>query len=782
MSIGSITVDLLAKTGSFETDMNRSAKLAEKRAKEIDAAVSKAGAAVGAALGAAGIAAVYMTKQLIDGLDALNDVKDATGASIENISALEDVALRTGTTMDNVSGILVKFNGALKEADGKNGVSMALKAIGMDAADLRKEDPAEALRRTAVALSGFADDGNKARIIQELFGKSIKEAAPFLNDLAEQARLVGTVSTKSANDAETFNKQIFALQKNSLDAKRALLEDLLPALNKILAVLPKGGIMGAIDEFGEQAFGWTSNAMSKGINNAKSDLEKARAGRLQELGFTGGTSASDAAIAQAEQRVRDAEKAFIRFRDRDAGNAAFVPQDKKPSAPEVKTPGKKDNTAAQEAKAQLAQDLEDLKKNTAALADAFDNDEKILSAKRAASLISDADYYQKKRDIIIATGEIEDAGLQATIKRLKEEQAVLSGKDAIDNQRKLNDAQAELRKSRAATATQLTTLNIEAAASTKKLADSMLEARIAAQSFLDVTNRARALELSGMGRGDKSRGFDSAISQIQEKYEQQRQDLQRDNRNGKFAGRKEDYDRELALINEFQQKSIDSYKTYYEQIELRQQSFSLGASEAARNYFDESQNVFKQSQDAVTEAFKGMEDALVNFVKNGKLDFKSLVDSILSNVARMVIKQGITGPLSKLVSDALGGGGGSSGGGANLSGLLGTVGSWFSGLKFADGGNPPIGKASLVGERGPEMFVPRTAGTIVPNEALGRRGAGGGWGAPIINNYGSDRVTVTRRPDGRPEISIREFEAAIGDPNSRVSKTLQRTYNLQRPR
>ena len=35
---------------------------------------------------------------------------------------------------------------------------------------------------------------------------------------------------------------------------------------------------------------------------------------------------------------------------------------------------------------------------------------------------------------------------------------------------------------------------------------------------------------------------------------------------------------------------------------------------------------------------------------------------------------------------------------------------------------------------------------------------------------------------GRPEIAIREFEAALNDPNSRVSKTLQRNYNLQRPR
>ena len=39
--------------------------------------------------------------------------------------------------------------------------------------------------------------------------------------------------------------------------------------------------------------------------------------------------------------------------------------------------------------------------------------------------------------------------------------------------------------------------------------------------------------------------------------------------------------------------------------------------------------------------------------------------------------------------------------------------------QFANGGNPPVGKPSIVGERGPELFVPRTSGTIVPNNQLG---------------------------------------------------------------
>ena len=44
----------------------------------------------------------------------------------------------------------------------------------------------------------------------------------------------------------------------------------------------------------------------------------------------------------------------------------------------------------------------------------------------------------------------------------------------------------------------------------------------------------------------------------------------------------------------------------------------------------------------------------------------------------------------------------------------------FSNLTgFANGGRPPVGKASVVGEKGPEIFVPSIGGTIIPNNKIG---------------------------------------------------------------
>jgi lambda family phage tail tape measure protein len=230
-----VNVDFNANLTRFTSALDRATQDLNKfqsNADRVGANVGKSFATLGAGISVAGI--VQFGKAVIGSLDVLNDVKDATGASIENISALEDIAARTGTKFETVSAALIKFNAALKEAKPDNEIGMVLKSIGVNAEELKRIDPAEALRRTAVALSKFADDGNKARAVQELFDKSIKDAAPFLKDLAENGALNATVLTKQAEEAEKFNKEISKFQKNALDASRGIANELLPAMNGLI--------------------------------------------------------------------------------------------------------------------------------------------------------------------------------------------------------------------------------------------------------------------------------------------------------------------------------------------------------------------------------------------------------------------------------------------------------------------------------------------------------------------------------------------------------------------
>ena len=108
----------------------------------------------------------------------------------------------------------------------------------------------------------------------------------------------------------------------------------------------------------------------------------------------------------------------------------------------------------------------------------------------------------------------------------------------------------------------------------------------------------------------------------------------------------------------------------------------------------------EQSEALYERITKTIEDGLVDGIMSAVEGTKSLSESlsgVLRQLARMFLSQGI-GSFSK---DGKGG-----------SGLLGL-------LPFADGGRPPVGRPSIVGERGPELFVPRSSGTIIPNHALG---------------------------------------------------------------
>lgn len=240
MALATLSIDIEARLANLEAGMDRASRIAQKNADKISASFAGVKAfatgVAGALAGAFSVTAVArFVTDVAQGVDALNDLKDATGASIGNISALEDVAARTGTSFETVGTSLVKLNDVLAAAKPGSVQAEVLKSIGLSADELRKIDPAEALRQVAVALSGYADDGNKARIVQELFGKSVKEVAPFLADLATQTELVATVTEKQAAEAEKFNKQLDSLKKNATDVSRTLLSTFLPALNELLA-------------------------------------------------------------------------------------------------------------------------------------------------------------------------------------------------------------------------------------------------------------------------------------------------------------------------------------------------------------------------------------------------------------------------------------------------------------------------------------------------------------------------------------------------------------------
>ena len=139
-------------------------------------------------------------------------------------------------------------------------------------------------------------------------------------------------------------------------------------------------------------------------------------------------------------------------------------------------------------------------------------------------------------------------------------------------------------------------------------------------------------------------------------------------------------------------KRRDALKAEVEQVEDLKQQYQQLASGIA----GEMTGAFR----SIIDGTKSVDEAFADMLKG-------IADKFL-DMAMKILTDAITQQLMSLFTNLLGGFGG--GGGFGVTPLT-------SGMSFfADGGRPPLGEVSIVGERGPELFVPDTPGTVYNNE------------------------------------------------------------------
>ena len=134
-------------------------------------------------------------------------------------------------------------------------------------------------------------------------------------------------------------------------------------------------------------------------------------------------------------------------------------------------------------------------------------------------------------------------------------------------------------------------------------------------------------------------------------------------------------------------------------------------------------------------------DSFANVVASGDNLFEGL-GNIFVEIGKMLVKLLVKSLILSAIFSSFPGLGGF--GAEGLTSTKDIMGSLIGGA-FADGGRPPTGKMSLVGEKGPELFVPGSSGTIIPNHALG----GGGAVIPDVRISGNDLLIVFDRAERR---------------------------------
>lgn len=149
----------------------------------------------------------------------------------------------------------------------------------------------------------------------------------------------------------------------------------------------------------------------------------------------------------------------------------------------------------------------------------------------------------------------------------------------------------------------------------------------------------------------------------------------------------------------------------------------LDRQEAMAKMFVVMEESAKRTQMVFDSVFGNLSSAIDNFVKTGKLSFKDLARSIIQDLIAIQMKAATMTFLRHMFS--------SFGGTASTYGASGAIEEHvFNPQARANGGPVDAFKPYLVGERGPELFMPTGSGTIIPNNEMAMGGT-----TNVTNNY-----------------------------------------------
>ncbi|MDP3831013.1 MAG: phage tail tape measure protein, partial [Ignavibacteriaceae bacterium] len=323
---------------------------------------------------------------------------------------------------------------------------------------------------------------------------------------------------------------------------------------------------------------------------------------------------------------------------------------------------------------------------------------------------------------------------------------------------------------------------VETITTNEKVRQSYLDAKDAAQEYLDTLRDRSNRAAGGVGKGDRYRSDQAGANSIEDKLLGKQSGLLRDKINGKLG--EAEYREHLALAQSTYDQELDIYQQSLRDKATALADWTTGANDALANYLDSTANVAKSTQDMFAKAFQGMEDALLDFVKTGKLDFSSLADSIISDLMRIAIQQSITKPLAAAFSGMFADGGSFEQGGvqafANGGTFTNSIVSEPTLFKFASG-------TGMMGEAGPEAIMPLAR---APNGKLGVQATTAGGGnrmvVNIIESPGNGGQQSRRTENGVDilDVFVEKVKSAIAGDISQgsgaVPNAMSRTYGLNR--
>ena len=232
------------------------------------------------------------------------------------------------------------------------------------------------------------------------------------------------------------------------------------------------------------------------------------------------------------------------------------------------------------------------------------------------------------------------------------------------------------------------------------------------------------LSLEAAESRDLTREFNNQLDILKNQNAELTKSVKRDQIKGEEKQKEFDLEQQIAEIR----RQFDGEEEA-RLVSLAKQNFELNKQKTEIERINEAakrqKEIFKQIGDSIAT---GISDALVDAIQ-GTRSLGEAARSIVNDLASSLLRLGINTALKATGFGIF----------SNLPG-------------FANGGRPPVGRASIVGEKGPELFIPKTSGTIIPNDRIG--GASGGVTNNIVVNVDASGSNVEGNEQESRELGL----------------------------
>ncbi len=806
-SLGTLTIDLVARVGGFVSGMDKAERASEKWARQVSKGVSAAStgllsltgaaAAAAAAIGSAGFALLKSTSEQVSATDQW---AKSLKISTQELLAWQFAAERAGVSGENMADVFKDLGDKIGDAVlNQSGEAVdALNALGLSAEKLSKVSPDKQMLAIGEALGKISTNAGKITILESL-GNDLSKLLPLfdnnnakLNQFIQLAKDYGVApDPQSIDDLVKVNDLFLDMEAQVKGLKMEIAAglahvDLSPlnnSLSDIHDVLTDPEVLQGIADLVSQVAqlaGWMIKSAG-----AAGQLAASSGNRMAALGNRVDMNNPDQIQARIDylsstingrgNGMYDGSQTFLGWVMGKDDSVKAVSEEIATLTGRLSALNKqhKDFKVAPGITSDTASSLLDFGLDKGETNGKPPKTPKIkadTSAARMESAFKATERsYMRQIELIDITGK----KVNVVTEQQKLQFDIADGK-----LQGLNETQKKRLES---LALEVDRLNAVKKANEENTRVAEFAANLQAQNLnaKDTLN----VDLQGAGVGEKSRQRMREMLSIQRDYLDQQRNLNQRVQAGDMS--QSEYERETSLLKDSLKERLSIQEDYYKSMDAMQSDWMTGVSDGLANWLDTSSDYSSSAANIVSSSMDSALDNVANMLTGNKASWRDWASSVLSMIAKVALQMTAVNLIGGLVSSAGSALGGAAAGAASssnafsggaynnltlnakggvyqshdLSKFSGSVVSSPTLFAFAKG-------AGLMGEAGPEAIMPLTRAA---DGSLGVRALGGGGGGGVNISVSAP---VTIEGGGAGETSTAHTTAAAKQLQGMIDKTI----------